>query len=101
MPTLDRDALTKGELRKLSALCNSVGDDLGTEVFIKWLTSRPKADPKQKADPVAEKIAAALEPYANDKSFRLGLYGYTVKRARRRGDSDSAFVVTRNPKPES
>ena len=101
MPKLNMDALTKGEIRKLNALKKSVGDELGEEVFIKWLVRQPKADPKPKADPIAEKIAAALEPYAKEKSFRLGNFGYTVKRARRRSESGPAFVITRNPKPGS
>ena len=101
MPKLNVDALTKGEIRKLNALKKSVGDELGEEVFIRWLVRQPKAERKPKVDPIAEKIAAALEPYANETSFRLGNYGYTVKRARRRNDSGPAFVITRNPKPGS
>lgn len=98
MPTLNMDALTKGEIRKLNALKKSVGDDLGTEVFIKWLTQRPA--PKPKVDPVAERIAEALEPLARDPKIKTGLHGYTIKRARRLGGLEPAapFVVFKNGK---
>ncbi len=33
---IDEGALTKGQLRKLTALRRSVGDKLGEEVFLKW-----------------------------------------------------------------
>ena len=34
---MDESALTKGQLRKLNALKKSVGDDIGTKAFSKWL----------------------------------------------------------------
>ena len=98
MPTLNMDALTTGEIRKLNALKRSVGDDLGEEVFIKWLTHRPATENKQQADPVAERIAEALEPLSSDPKIKTGLHGYTVKRARRIGGLEPAapFVVYKN-----
>ena len=90
--------LTKGQVRKLNALRKSVGDALGEEVFGKWLAQRAKAAALPKADPVAVKIGEALARYAEDKSFRLGNYGYTIRRAR--GKGVSGFVVTKNKKPQ-
>ena len=92
---IDKDTLTKGQLRKLTALCRSVGDELGEEVFAKWLAQQAAAS-ATKADPVAVKIEEALAGFANDKSFNLGVYGYTIRRAR--GKGASGFVATKNEK---
>lgn len=88
--------LTKGELRKLNALRKSVGNELGEDVFNKWLAQQ--ATMKPKPDPIAEKITAALSAYEGDSSFRLGNYGYTIRRAR--GKGKSGFNVTKNEKPK-
>ena len=79
---IDDSGLTKSHARKLNALRKSVGDKLGEEVFSKWLAQQMKASAARRADPVAEKIVQALAGYAGDRNFRLGNYGYTVKRAR-------------------
>ena len=92
---MDESTLTKGQLRKLTALKNSVGNDLGEEVFGKWL-ARQAAASAPKADPVAEKIEQALAKFANDRKFNLGVYGYTIRRAR--GKGASGFVATKNQK---
>ena len=93
---INEGKLTRGQVRKLNALRKSVGDALGEEVFGKWLEQQANAVPK--SDPVAVKIAEALSGYTNDRSFRLGNYGYTVRRAR--GKGVSGFTVTRNEKPK-
>ncbi len=87
---IDEGMLTKGQLRKLTALKKSVGEDLGEEVFTKWL-ARQAAAPK--VDPVAEKIEQALAKFASDRKFNLGVYGYTIRRAR--GKGASGFVATK------
>ncbi len=92
---IDESGLTKAHARKLNALRKSVGDKLGEEVFSKWLAQEKKAS-AERADPVAEKIAEALAGYAGDRSFRLGNYGYTVRRAR--GKGVSGFVAVKNTK---
>ena len=94
---INESKLTKGQARKLSALRKSVGDELGEEVFAKWMAQQAKAAAAPKPDPVAVKIEEALVDYANDKSFRLGNYGYTIKRTR--GKGVSGFAVTKNEKP--
>ena len=88
----DEKTLTKGQTRKLNALRKSVGDELGTEVFGKWLAQQ--AEPKR--DAIAVKIEEALAQYAGDRSFRLGNYGYTVRRAR--GKGQAGFVAVKNDK---
>lgn len=93
MPTLDRDALTKGELRKLNALKKSVGPELGEEIFLKWLATKPAPGPK--TDPVAEMLVSALEN-AGLSSVNLGLYGYTIRRAH--GKGAMGLVAVKNQK---
>ena len=93
---IDRSKLTKGQVRKLNALCKSVGDTLGEEVFGKWMAQQASAS-RSKPDPVAVKIEEALAGFADDRTFRLGNYGYTIRRAR--GKGVSGFAVTKNQKP--
>ena len=90
---IDESKLTKGQLRKLGALRRYVGDELGEEAFTKWMVQQAAA---VKVDPVAKKIEQALAGFVGDKSFRLGNYGYTVRRAR--GKGSSGFAVTKNVK---
>jgi len=94
---IDESTLTKGQMRKLNALRKSVGDKLGNEVFAKWLAQQASVAAKPKPDPIALKIEEALGQYAGDRSFRLGNYGYTIRRARRKGMS--GFVATKNDNP--
>ena len=94
---IDESTLTKGQIRKLNALRKSVGDKLGNEVFAKWLAQQASAAAEPKPDPIAVKIEEALAQYTDDRSFRLGNYGYTTRRAR--GKGVSGFVVTKNEKP--
>ena len=95
---IDETKLTKGQVRKLNALRKSVGDALGEEVFGKWMVMQAQSAARAETDPVAEKITDALEGYINDRSFRLGNYGYTIRRAR--GKGKTGFVATKNKKPE-
>jgi hypothetical protein len=91
-PIMDISSLSKGQIRKLNALKKSIGDDLGEKAFTEWLTKQPKGSPA-KSDPIAEKIVSALSQFENDKSFRLGRKGYSIKRAKGRGVS--GFVVSK------
>ena len=93
---IDENTLTKGQLRKLNALRKSVGDALGEEVFLKWADQQAAAS-APKLDAVAVKIEEALAGFGNDKSFNLGVYGYTIRRAR--GKGASGFAATKNEKP--
>ena len=93
---MDESTLTKGQSRKLNALRKSVGDALGEEVFLKWIAQQAAAS-APKPDAVAVKIEGALAGFRNDKSINLGVYGYTIRRAR--GKGASGFVATKNQKP--
>lgn len=91
---IDESSLTKGQIRKLNALRKSIGDDIAEEAFGKWLSRQaPEAPP---TDPVAEKIVAALSGLEGNRKFNLGLYGYTVRKAR--GKGQSGIVAVRNEK---
>ena len=94
---INESKLTKGQVRKLNALRKSVGNELGEEVFSKWLAQQVSGAAEPKRDPVALKIEDALAGFVDDKSFRLGNYGYNIRRAR--GKGVSGFVVTKNAKP--
>ena len=94
---INEGKLTKGQVRKLKALRKSVGVELGDEVFTKWLAQQGKAAAGPKPDAMSLKIEKALAGFGNDRSFRLGNYGYTIRRAR--GKGASGFVVSKNEKP--
>lgn len=72
----------------------SIGDDLAEDAFSKWLLRQAKEVPE--TDPVADRIVAALEGLEDDRKFNLGLYGYTVRRAK--GKGQSGFVAVKNEK---
>jgi len=92
---MDEMSLTKGQVRKLNALKKSIGDDLGTDVFTKWMSNQEKNKKEGViVDPVAIKLQEVLSPLESDLSVRLGNKGYTIKRAR--GKNSSGFVVTKN-----
>ena len=63
-----------------NALRKSVGDDLGEDVFAKWL-ERQRAQVKGGADPVAVKIAGALAGFESGPQFRPGNHGHTARQA--------------------
>ena len=93
---IDETALTKGQIRKLNSLRKSVGAELGTSVFTKWLAAQQTAAANPPVDKVAAKIIATLESagLADDRLFRLGNYGYTIRKAR--GKGATGFVATKN-----
>ena len=95
MSEINEYALSKGELRKLNALRKSVGDRLAEDVFRKWQKQQAskKAATVVKPDPVAMKLMDAIRHLEEDKSVKLGRYGYIVKRAQGRGVS--GFAVYR------
>ena len=78
---IDETGLTKGQVRKLNALRNSVGDDLAEEVFAKWLEREAAAQVKGNPNPMAMKNVEALTGFENDPRFNLGNHGHTIRRA--------------------
>ncbi len=90
---MDKATLTKGQIRKLTALKKSIGDDLGTMAFTKWLKTQKSAT-VDKVDPNAVKLQSALSVLESDSSFKLGAKGYSIKRAK--GKGASGFIVSKN-----
>lgn len=91
--TIDESSLTKGQVRKLNALRKSIGDKLGEDAFSKWLKEQSSAKPTETVDPVAEKLLEALQSLENDKSVKLGNWGYAIRRAK--GHAAKGFTVTK------
>ncbi len=79
----ERD-LTKGQLRKLTALRKSLGKGIADDAFAAWLASVPKAGPQETGDKNAEAIAELLNAPVLAKKIRLPRGGYVVKRGRGR-----------------
>ena len=82
-------ALTKGELRKLSALKKSVGDQIGEKAFMQWLRNKTKSATAVSSDQNAEMIADTLGKLLKDSGLKLPRGGYLVTRGRGR------VIVTR------
>ena len=93
---IDETGLTKGLVRKLTALRKSVGDDLAEEVFTKWLKREASSQENGNPDPVAMKIVEALAGFEKDPTFKLGNHGYTLRRAK--GKGASGFIAYKNEK---
>ena len=78
---LDESTLTKGQLRKLTALRKSVGPDIGERAFTEWLASQGRAE---KADKNLETIVDALWPLVQQGRLTIRRGGYLVTRGRGR-----------------
>ena len=78
---IDESTLTKGQLRKLTALRKSVGDEIGERAFAEWLSSLP---PMNKADENAALITATLWPLVQQGRLTIPRGGYLVRRGRGR-----------------
>ena len=87
-------SLTKGQLRKLNTLRNSLGKGIANKAFKEWLKQQEKLSPAEKPDPVAEKLLAAMKGLEKDKLINLGRKGYVIKRAKGRGVK-SGFTVAK------
>ena len=74
--------LTKGDLRKLTALRKSLGDDIANKAFGEWLEA---ASVKTSAvDENALSIADALQPLILSGKIRIPRGGYLLRRGRGR-----------------
>ena len=82
-PKFDEKGLSKGHLRKLTALRKSVGQDIGTKAFQDWLKSQAKA-PKVTVDKNAERITDTLNGLVKSSKLRIPRGGYLVTRGRGR-----------------
>ena len=77
----DESTLTKGQLRKLTALRKSVGPAIADEAFAKWL-EQAVAEPEE--DENAEAISDALWSLIEKGRLSIRRGGYVVRRGRGR-----------------
>ena len=89
---MNKKSMTKGQVRKLNALRKSLGNQIADKAFKEWLKQQATQAPAERADPVVNKLLAALKGLEKDKSINLGRKGYVIKRAKGRGVK-SGFVV--------
>ena len=80
--TFNEDDLTKGQLRKLTALRKSLGVDIANKAFAEWLTSQPEE--VEEVDKNAELIANVIIDQINQGKLRIPRGGYLVRRGRGR-----------------
>ena len=78
---IDEGSLTKGQLRKLTALRKSIGSEIGERAFAEWLSSQPAG---KKTDKSAEMIVDALWPLVQQGRLAIPRGGYLVGRGRGR-----------------
>ena len=83
---IDESTLTKGQLRKLNALRKSVGAKLGEKCSASGSRNRRRRRSRIRS---RVKIEEAMAGFADDRTFRLGNYGYTIRRARGKASQDS------------
>jgi len=79
----DESKLKKGELRKLTALRKSLGEDIANKAFSRWLAFNTDAV-VQEVDENAELIADVLVDQINQGKLRIPRGGYLVRRGRGR-----------------
>lgn len=88
-PDFDVKDLSKGQLRKLSALRKSVGERLGDETFAKWLKKQRATNDTAAEDKNATLLSETLLKLISEKKLRIPRGGYLVTRGRGR------VIVTR------
>ena len=79
---IDESGLTKGPLRKLRALRNSVGDEIGEKAFAEWLASQDGS--KRTVDGNAATIVDTLWPLVEQGTLAIPRGGYLIRRGRGR-----------------
>ena len=85
MATFRERDLTKGQLRKLTALRKSLGKGIADKAFAEWQASVPEPQKIAAAvDKTAEAIAELLNAPVLAKKIRLPRGGYVVRRGRGR-----------------
>ena len=75
--------LTKGQIRKLNALRNSVGPTIGEKAFAEWL-KKAGAGKEAAVDRNTALIAEAIEATIKSKKLSIPRGGYVITRGRGR-----------------
>ena len=81
-PAISETELTKGQVRKLSALRKSIGEEIAHKAFAEWLNSQTVT--VEEGDKNAELIAELLVDQINQGKLRIPRGGYLVRRGRGR-----------------
>ncbi len=81
MTQIDESTLTKGQLRKLSALKKSVGDEVGERAFAEWLAVQGVGPAP---DGNAAMIVDTLWPMVQEGTLAVPRGGYLIRRGRGR-----------------
>ena len=81
MTKIDESTLTKGQLRKLTALKNSVGDEIGERAFAEWQALQGA---EQEPDGNAAMIVDTLWPMVREGALAIPRGGYLIRRGRGR-----------------
>ena len=81
MTQIEEATLTKGQLRKLSALKKSVGDEIGERAFAEWLAVQGAG---QEPDGNAATIVDTLWPMVQEGTLAIPRGGYLIRRGRGR-----------------
>ncbi len=76
--------LSKGDMRKLTALRKSLGKAIADRAFAAWYQARGSSGAAGSGDRDADTIAASLWKMVRAKKLRVSRRGYTVKRGRGR-----------------
>ena len=79
----DEDALPKGQLRKLTALRKSLGDDIANRAFGQWLRAQGKS-PTGVVDKGAKLIEETVAAVVQKKKLTIPHGGYLLTRGRGR-----------------
>ena len=82
-PTLDENALPKGQQRKLTALRKSLGEDIANRAFAQWLKAQEKGSASI-VDKGAELIEEAVWVLVKEEKIRIPRGGYLLTRGRNR-----------------
>ena len=81
MTQIDESTLTKGQVRKLTALKRSVGDEIGERAFAEWLALQGAG---QEPDGNAAMIVDTLWPMVQEGRLAIPRGGYRIRRGRGR-----------------
>ena len=82
-PAFDESALPKGQLRKLTALRKSLGEDIANRAFGQWLRAQEKGSTAP-VDKGAQLIEEAVAAVIKQKKISIPGGGYLLTRGRGR-----------------
>ena len=80
----NESGLNKGQMRKLTALRKSLGEDIADKAFGEWIEKQGKQPDSAPVDANAAIIADTLEPLTQSGKLRFPRGGYLVRRGRGR-----------------